>query len=216
MRVGVIDYGVGNLGSVVRALEELRVTPILITRAIDMHAVDSLILPGVGNFADCARLLDDGGWTQALREEVQEAGKPLLGICLGMQLLATTSMEGVAENSTNAIPGLGFISGRVENLRTLGCRLRIPHVGWNEVSISGKATSGSLFDGIPDGTDFYFVHSYAFVPDDPAQVLATVEYGIPVTAAVRSGHIWGTQFHPEKSSRAGFRLLRNFIENPAC
>ena len=214
MKVGVIDYGVGNLGSVVRALEELRATPVLLTRAIDMHSVDSLILPGVGNFADCARLLNDGSWFQALREEVQGAGKPLLGICLGMQLLASTSMEGVSESSTNSAHGLGFIPGRVVGLRTLGCSLRIPHVGWNEVT--SHVTSGGLFDGIPDGTDFYFVHSYAFIPDDPAHVLATVDYGLPVTAAVRSGHIWGTQFHPEKSSRAGFRLLRNFIENPAC
>jgi glutamine amidotransferase len=197
-----------------RALEELRATPILITHSTAMHTADSLILPGVGNFADCARLLDDGGWTQALRNEVQVAGKPLLGVCLGMQLLATTSMEGAADNSANGTRGLGLIPGRVENLRKLGCSLRIPHVGWNEVTIHNSA--GDLFGGIPDLTDFYFAHSYAFVPDDPAHVLATTVYGIPVTAAVRCGHIWGTQFHPEKSSRAGFRLLRNFIEGPTC
>lgn len=214
MRVGVIDYGVGNLGSVMRVLEELRVTPIMITRAIDMHATDSLILPGVGNFADCARLLDEGGWSQALRDEVQGAQKPLLGVCVGMQLLATSSMEGVDAHAPDGTSGLGFIPGRVEHLRTLGCSLRVPHVGWNEVT--SHTTAGGLFDGIPDGTDFYFVHSYAFVADDPAHVLATTVYDIPVTAAVRYGHIWGTQFHPEKSSRAGFRLLRNFIENPAC
>jgi len=213
MRVGVIDYGVGNLGSVMQALEELRVTPVLLTRAIDVHTADSLILPGVGNFADCARLLDGGGWTQALQDEVLVAGKPLLGVCLGMQLLASFSREG-AENATNSTPGLGFIPGRVENLRTLGCRLRIPHVGWNEVTSHTKY--GGLFAGIPDGTDFYFVHSFAFVPDDPEHVVATTVYDTPVTAAVRLGHIWGTQFHPEKSSRAGFRLLRNFIENPGC
>jgi imidazole glycerol-phosphate synthase subunit HisH len=213
MKVGVIDYGIGNLGSVMLALEELRVTPVLLTRAIDVHTVDSLILPGVGNFADCARLLSGGGWTQALQDEVLVAGKPLLGVCIGMQLLASFSREG-AENGTNSTPGLGFIPGRVENLRTLGCRLRIPHVGWNEVTSHTK--SGGLFAGIPDGTDFYFVHSFAFVPDDPTHVAATTVYDTPVTAAVRLGHIWGTQFHPEKSSRAGFRLLRNFIENPAC
>ena len=131
-----------------------------------------------------------------------------------MQLLATTSMEGVAEDTTKGTSGLGLIPGRIENLRNLGCGLRIPHVGWNEVT--SHTTSGGLFDDIPDGTDFYFVHSYAFVPDDPAHVLATTVYDISVTAAVRNGHIWGTQFHPEKSSRAGFRLLCNFIENPTC
>jgi imidazole glycerol-phosphate synthase subunit HisH len=214
MRVGVIDYGVGNLGSVIRALEELRVTPVLITRAIDMQTADSLILPGVGNFADCAKLLYDGGWVQALRDEVQVDGKPLLGICLGMQLLATTSMEGSEGNTAMGSLGLGFIPGRVESLRALGCSLRLPHVGWNEVTY--QAESRGLFEGIPNSTDFYFVHSYAFVPDDSADIFASTVYGIPVTAAVRRDHVWGTQFHPEKSSRAGFRLLRNFIENPIC
>jgi glutamine amidotransferase len=214
MRVGVIDYGVGNLGSVMRTLEELSVTPILINRAIDMHIADSLILPGVGNFADCARMLNEDGWSQALCDEVQVAGKPLLGICLGMQLLGSYSTEGASDNPPNGTPGLGFIPGRVASLRSLGCGLRIPHVGWN--AVTSHTTASGLFDGIPDGTDFYFVHSYAFVPDDPAHVLATTIYEIPVTAAVRCGHIWGTQFHPEKSSRAGFRLLRNFIQNPGC
>lgn len=214
MRVGVLDYGVGNLGSVMRALEELRVTPILITRSIDIHTTDSLILPGVGNFADCARLLEEGGWSQALRDEVQGAKKPLLGVCVGMQLLATSSMEGADVNAPDGTPGLRFIPGRVEHLRTLGCSFRVPHVGWNEVTHG--ATLSGLFDGIPDGTDFYFVHSYAFVPEDTTDVLATTDYGVPVTAAVRRENIWGTQFHPEKSSRAGFRLLRNFIENPEC
>ena len=214
MRVGVIDYGVGNLGSVMRALEELRVAPILVTRAIDMHVTDSLILPGVGNFADCARLLNEGGWSQALRDEVQGGHKPLLGVCVGMQLLATYSMEGVDAQVPDGTVGLGFIPGRVEHLRTLGCALRVPHVGWNEVRTCAR--NGGLFEGIPDGTDFYFVHSYAFVPEDPADVLAITDYGLEVTAAVRRGRIWGTQFHPEKSSRAGFKLLRNFIEGPAC
>jgi glutamine amidotransferase len=138
----------------------------------------------------------------------------LLGVCVGMQLLASYSMEGTGAEASDGVPGLGLIPGRVEHLRTLGCGLRVPHVGWNEVKIAPN-TSG-LFDGIPDGTDFYFVHSYAFVPDDPAAVLATTDYGVPVTAAVRRGHIWGTQFHPEKSSRAGFRLLRNFVEGHPC
>lgn len=212
MRVGVIDYGVGNLGSVLRALEELRVTPLLINRAIDLHGADCLILPGVGNFADCARLLTAGGWAEALRQEVSGYGRPLLGICVGMQLLADASTEGC--DGDCGTPGLGFISGRVEHLRVLGCGLRVPHVGWN--CITRCDTAGSLFDGIPDGTDFYFVHSYAFVPQDPADVHATTDYGVPITAAVRRGHIWGTQFHPEKSSRAGFRVLRNFIEGPKC
>jgi glutamine amidotransferase len=211
MKIGVIDYGVGNLGSVMRALGELRVTPVLVTRAIDLGAVDSLILPGVGNFSDCARLLNEGGWFQALKDEVQGEKKPLLGVCLGMQLLASCSMEGATHDAPNGTLGLGFIPGRVEHLNSRGCHLRVPHVGWN--SVTPASTVGGLFDGIPVGTDFYFVHSYVFLPDNSADVLATTDYGMTVTAAVRKDHVWGTQFHPEKSSRAGFRLLRNFVEN---
>lgn len=212
MKVGVIDYGVGNLGSVLRALEELRVAPVLVNRATDMHATDCLILPGVGNFADCARLLNDGGWTTALRDEVLGYQRPLLGVCVGMQLLADSSTEG-AQAGQN-VAGLGFVPGEVRHLSSFGCKLRIPHVGWN--GITRTQTADHLFNGMPDGTDFYFVHSYAFAPQDPADVLATTDHGVPVTAAVRRGHVWGTQFHPEKSSRAGFRLLKNFIEGPAC
>lgn len=214
MRVGVIDYGVGNLGSVARAIEELRATPVLITEVTHIASVDRLILPGVGSFSDCVELLREGGWIKALQDEVQAGGKPLLGICLGMQLLATTSMEGLTNNKQDEVAGLDFIPGRVKSLRSLGCSLRIPHVGWNEVR--SNAGLKGLFDGISDGTDFYFVHSFAFVPDNPGHILATTVYDVSVTAAVRHGHIWGVQFHPEKSSRAGSKLLRNFIENSLC
>jgi glutamine amidotransferase len=210
MKVGVIDYGVGNLGSVYRALEELRVSPVLVNRATDLHTNDCLILPGVGNFSDCARLLGDGDWSEALRQEALGNNRPLLGICVGMQLLAEFGMEGTGPASPNGTPGLGLVQGTVQHLSKLGCTLRLPHVGWNQ--IKNAPTQDALFKGIPDGTDFYFVHSYAFVPTNPLDVIAFVEYGASVPVAVRSGHIWGTQFHPEKSSKAGFRLLRNFIE----
>lgn len=212
MRVGVIDYGVGNLGSILRALETLRVAPVLLDRALDIHSVDCLILPGVGNFADCARRLDAGGWREALRDEVLGRDRPLLGVCVGMQLLADVGMEGAEGDA--GVPGLGFVPGRVLHLGELGCELRLPHVGWN--GVARVAADASLFHGIADGTDFYFVHSYAFVAADPADVLAVTEYGVPVTAATRRGRVWGTQFHPEKSSRAGFRLLANFIAGPSC
>ncbi len=212
MKVGVIDYGVGNLGSVLRALEELRVRPVLITRAIDLHTTNSLILPGVGNFADCVRLLTEGGWVTALREQVIGYKRPILGVCVGMQLLSDSSTEGASDGQS--VPGLGFIPGEVRHLGSLGCEERIPHVGWN--SITRTHIDDPLLYGIPDGTDFYFVHSYAFVPQATSDVLATTSYGMPVTAAIRRDHVWGTQFHPEKSSRAGFRLLSNFIKAPEC
>ena len=212
MKVCVIDYGVGNVGSVLHALAELRVTPVLVNSAIDMHAADCLILPGVGNFADCARLLEVGGWGSALRDEVLGYGRPLLGVCVGMQLLADSSTEWAGKEKST--PGLGFIPGEVRHLRSLGCALRIPHVGWN--SVTRTRPDERLFAGIPDGSDFYFVHSYAFVAHDNSDVVAITDYNLPVTAAVQRGHVWGTQFHPEKSSRAGLRILRNFIEEAAC
>jgi glutamine amidotransferase len=212
MKVGVIDYGVGNLGSVVRALEVLRVTPVLINRASDMHAANCLILPGVGNFSDCVRMLEDGQWIAALKEEVIGYNRPLLGVCVGMQLLADTSTEGAVNGKP--LTGLGFVPGQVKHLRAMGCQLRVPHVGWNGVT---KCHGGdSLFNEIPPETDFYFVHSYAFDAQNASDVIATTDYGITVTAAVRRGHVWGTQFHPEKSSKAGFKVLKNFIEMPSC
>lgn len=212
MRVGVIDYGVGNLGSLLRALEEVKVMPTLVSRATELRTADCLILPGVGNFTDCMRLLEDGGWVAALREEVLGYERPLLGICVGMQLLADNSTEGAAQAQHTA--GLGLIPGKVRHLSDLGCIDRIPHVGWN--SITSTFIGNHLFRGIPDETDFYFVHSYAFTPEDSANLMATTNCGVPVTAAVGHARVWGTQFHPEKSSRAGLRVLRNFIEGPAC
>jgi glutamine amidotransferase len=212
MRVGVIDYGVGNLGSVLRALGELGVTAILVDRAVDMRATDALILPGAGSFAACSRILIRDGWTPALKEQVLDYKRPLLGICLGMQLLADSSTEGSDEDESTS--GLGFISGEVKHLKNLKCVHRVPHVGWNRITRTRQ--DDPLLDHIPDGTEFYFAHSYAFVPTDSVSILATVDYSVPVTAVVRSQNVWGVQFHPEKSSRAGLRVLRNFIEGSVC
>ncbi len=211
MKVGVLDYGVGNLGSVLRALEELRATPLVIDRAIDAHRADALILPGVGSFAECKKILDERGWSEAIRSEVSVYKKPLLGICLGMQLLADFGEEGAS--AERPIAGLGLIPGRVIGLRSWGAHVRIPHVGWNSIL---KIGDNLLFDGIPDGTDFYFVHSYAFMPESSEDVIAVTDFGADVTAAVGRGNVWGTQFHPEKSSRAGFQLLKNFISGRSC
>jgi glutamine amidotransferase len=202
MKVALIDYGMGNLGSVRRAIGELGAEPLLADAPAKLGAADRIILPGVGAFSDGMRLLEAGGWTRAIRAQA-DAGKPVLGICLGMQLLAARGLEG-GDNE-----GLGLIPGEVQPLASLGCELRIPHVGWNSVAVRDR--SAGMMLGIPDGTDFYFVHSYAFQPRDAADVVATTEYGIPIAAVVARGKVMGTQFHPEKSSRAGFRLLRNFL-----
>ncbi len=209
MSIGVIDYGVGNFGSIMRVLELLQVESKLLVDSKDAKEVECLILPGVGNFANCARLLKDSGWGDALRKTVLEDGKPLLGICVGMQLLADSSDEGSED-----IAGLGFIPGKVKHLRSFGCELRVPHVGWNSVVYPDSSTQ--LFKLIPESTDFYFVHSYAMEPHQPADIIALTDYGIPITAAVRRGNVWGTQFHPEKSSKAGFQLMENFVQLAKC
>ena len=207
MKVAIVNYGMGNLGSVRRALEDLEVDVAVAEHPDTLSDANRIILPGVGAFGEGMARLRDAGWVEALRRLVLDSGKPLLGICLGMQMLAHASEE----NGLNE--GLNFIPGRVRRLDTLGCGLRIPHIGWNEVR---HRDGSSLFAQIPQGMDFYFVHSYAFDVDDPDDVTATTEYGVPMTAAVRRGHVFGTQFHPEKSSRAGRQVLRNFLDVVAC
>ena len=207
MKVAVVNYGMGNLGSVRRALEDLRAQVVIADHPSALHDVDRIVVPGVGAFGEGMARLRAGGWIDALHRQVEEAGKPLLGICLGMQMLGTSS----AENGLS--DGLGFIAGRVRRLDALGCSLRIPHVGWNEV---GFPDGAHLFRQIPQATDFYFVHSYALEPDDRADVCATTTYGAPMAAAVHKGRIFGTQFHPEKSSRAGRQVLKNFLDFAAC
>ena len=202
MKVALVDYGMGNLGSVRRAIGELGAQPLLADEPAKLDGADRIILPGVGAFGDGMALLQSGGWVSALRQHAR-AGKPVLGICLGMQLLATRGVEG------GDYEGLDLIAGEVVPLAGLGCKLRIPHVGWNSVTLRNR--DAGMMRGIPEATDFYFVHSYAFRPRDPADVLATTEYGIAIPAVVARGNVMGTQFHPEKSSRAGFRLLRNFL-----
>lgn len=202
MRVAVIDYGVGNLGSVRRALEELGADVVIAAEARTLADANRIVLPGVGAFGAAMERLRVGGWVEALQQQVREAGAPLLGICLGMQLLASASEE------SGGSAGLGLIAGRVRRLDAFGCTLRIPHVGWNEVRFGSDTP---LFGGIPQDTDFYFVHSYAFEPDDRATVCATTVYGEPLTAAVQQANVFGTQFHPEKSSKAGRQVLRNFL-----
>ena len=207
MNVAIVDYGMGNLGSVSGALTGLGAQATIVQHPRELAGADRLILPGVGSFAEGMAHLCEHGWFAAIRAEVQ-TGKPLLGICLGMHLLATRGTEG------GDVAGLDLIPGEVRRLDTLGCGERIPHVGWNSVRPLSQA--GGLLAGIPDGTDFYFVHSYAFRVAQESDVLASANYGVPFSAVLGRGHVFGTQFHPEKSSRAGFRLLRNFLDLETC
>jgi imidazole glycerol-phosphate synthase subunit HisH len=206
MKVGLINYGMGNLGSVRRALEDLDAEVVIAERPDSLGDVDRMVLPGVGAFGEAMARLRAGGWEEALHRQVREHGKVLLGICLGMQMLGESSDE----NGMTA--GLGFIPGKVRRLDAMGCALRVPHVGWNEVRFT---TGARLFAGIPQTVDFYFVHSYALEPGGDG-VCATVCYGAEMAAAVEHGRVLGTQFHPEKSSAAGRQVLKNFLAVPSC
>ena len=206
MNVAIVNYGMGNLASVHKAVETLGHAPSILDDPGQIGRCDSLILPGVGAFGEGMQRLEAGGWVEPIHAAVA-GGMPLLGICLGMQFLATRGSEGRDR------PGLGLIPGDIVSLRDLGCAERVPHAGWNDTR---TRRADPLLDGLPASVDYYYVHSYAFRAEREEDVLATVDYGCDVTAIVRSGRVWGTQFHPEKSSKAGLQLLRNFIERGRC
>jgi len=207
MKVAIINYGMGNLGSVRRAFEDIEAEAFVANHPSAIYEADRVVLPGVGAFTDGIKFLNSGGWVEALRRVITQERKPLLGICLGMQMLASVGYEG------GLTAGLGFIPGEVKKLDLLGCKLRIPHVGWNELRYK---TSDVIFSKIPDASDFYFVHSYAFVPKNNKHLIATTSYDCNVAAVVRNDNIFGCQFHPEKSSKAGRQLLKNFMNYSLC
>jgi glutamine amidotransferase len=199
--IGVVAYGMGNVRSVLNALEHVGADAALAATPEDLDRADKILLPGVGAFGEAMRRLTERGVKPALDEQVLGRGKPILGICLGMQLLAETGTEfGEAK-------GLGYIPGRVEIIPREDRTLRLPHMGWNGLDIVKDCP---LLGGIAGDTCCYFVHSYHLKAGRPGDVSATCDYGGPVTAAVSAGHIFGTQFHPEKSQRVGLRILSNF------
>ena len=201
--IAVIDYGLCNVQSVCNALKLLGASPALIVepKEVDWDSIYGVILPGVGSFGDAMKNLRAAGWTEKIPEIVFNRKLPLLGICLGMQLLATKSYE----HGEHA--GLGVVAGVVNKLDPSQPNIRIPHVGWNDVKLS---LSSQLFSGLGEQQTFYFVHSYVLTPTDESIVAATCDYGFPFIAALESKNIFATQFHPEKSQRAGLAVLRNF------
>lgn len=207
MKVAIINYGMGNLASVRRSFEDIGVEACIANHPATIYDADKVVLPGVGSFAEGMACLRSAGWVDALHEVVMQHKKPLLGICLGMQMLASAGVEG------GHSLGLNFVPGQVHKLDILGCKLRIPHVGWNEVTYK---TDDTLFKKIPNASDFYFVHSYAFVAENNEHLIAVAPYGGEVAAAVRNHNVFGCQFHPEKSSKVGLQLLRNFMEYTPC
>jgi imidazole glycerol-phosphate synthase subunit HisH len=201
-QIGLVDYGSGNLRSVSKALEASGAQVSLVVSPEQTHAVDALVVPGVGSFGDCAKNLAASGLWDPIREWLL-AGKPYLGICLGYQLLFDESEE------TPGQKGLGIFPGKV--VRFQSATLKVPHMGWNTLS----ATRGPLFEGLPADERFYFVHSYYPEPSDPSLPSAMADYGQGFAAAISKGAIHATQFHPEKSQSAGLAVLRNFLRTLA-
>lgn len=196
-RIAVIDYGMGNLRSVQKALEHIGMDAEVTSDAATLLRADGAVLPGVGAFADCMKNLTETGLIPTVMGFIA-SGRPFLGICLGLQLLFDSSLEG------GLYKGLGVLGGQVVPLPK---DRKVPHMGWNSLNI---ATPEPLFKNLPGEAFVYFVHSFHAVPDDDRIISATTDYGIPVTAAVQSGNVFGTQFHPEKSGDIGLQILRNF------
>ena len=209
MRVAIVDYGSGNLRSAAKAFERaaregghdgrVEVT----ARAEALADASHIVLPGVGAFADCMRgLAGLPGMVEALEAAVIAGGRPFLGICVGMQLMATRGLEYGTHD------GLGWIDGEVRVLAPADSRLKVPHMGWNELE---PRAAHPVLAGLGPGTHAYFVHGYAFDCADAGHILATADYGGPLTAAIARDNLIGTQFHPEKSQEAGLRLIANFL-----
>ncbi len=213
MRVAIIDYGSGNLRSATKAFERsareagIGAEIVLTSDPLVVEGADRVVLPGVGAFADCqSGLAGVDGMEEALRVHVEKKGRPFLGICVGMQLMASRGLE------KTVTPGFDWISGDVKMMEPNDSQLKIPQIGWNTMDVSGE---NPLFDGIKTGADglhAYFVHSYYLDAADPTDVIARSDYGGPVTAAVMRGNCAGTQFHPEKSQALGLALIANFLK----
>ena len=212
MHVAIIDYGSGNLHSAAKAFERAareqgsELTVKVTARPEDVADADRIVLPGVGAFADCKHGLENvPGMIEALEQAVQQDGKPFLGICVGLQLMASRGLE------HGVTPGLGWIRGEVRAITPDNPELKIPHMGWNTLRV---ARGHVLLEGIPTGEGgqhAYFVHSYHLVSEKADDVVASTDYGGPITALVAKDNMAGTQFHPEKSQKLGLALIANFM-----
>lgn len=205
-KIAIIDYGMGNLRSVQKGFEKVGFEAVVTADPKIVLEAEKVVLPGVGAFRDCMRNLEQGGFVEPILKVIRD-GRPFLGICVGMQLLFTDSVE------FGLYQGLNVIAGHVlrfpEGMREGGEDLKVPHMGWNQLSIKRRPPA---FADVADGANVYFVHSYYAKPEDESVVAATSGYGIDFCAAVWKGNIVATQFHPEKSQAVGLSILKNFGE----
>lgn len=207
--IGIVNYGMGNLRSVQKALQRVGAQAQMIESPDQIEAAERLILPGVGAFADGMKHLRERGMVEPLKQYA-DSGKPMMGICLGMQLLFDSSTED-APSPDQPIQGLGILPGKVvrfqEDQGPDKPRLKVPHMGWNEINFAPETP---LFTGLTPGDHVYFVHGYYCIPGDESDIAATTGYGQTYCSAVHRGNVWATQFHPEKSQRVGLQILENF------
>lgn len=201
-RIGIIDYGVGNLFSLSGAINKLGHTAVVSRTPEELAKTDKLILPGVGSYGEGVRNLNRFGLRDPLNNLVVSGIKPVLGICLGAQLMMSTSDE------APGFKGLDWLAGDIKKIKPSDDEIRIPHIGWNEVFYQDES---ALFIGIPDRTLFYFVHGYYINPRDDSIIRGYFDHGTRMCAAVEKGHVFATQFHPEKSQKFGLKLLENFV-----
>ena len=198
--IGIVDYGMGNLGSVSNACAFLGLPARIVASPGELDDCQALVLPGVGAFGDCMQHLAEHGFVEKVRAWIA-AGRPYLGICLGLQVLFESSEE------NPGVPGLGVVPGRVRKFK-LPPELKVPQIGWN--AVRQQQPDCPLFAGVADGAYFYFVHSFYAEPADPAAAAGLTEYGVTYTSALWRGNVAAVQFHPEKSQAAGLRMLGNF------
>lgn len=202
MKIGIINYGIGNIRSLYNSIKNLEFEVDILSEPKSLKNYDKFFLPGVGSFNSAMNLINKLGWENEIKENVLHNKKSIFGICLGMQIFLSTGREhGETE-------GLNLIDGEVLHLNDVGCRLQTPHIGWNEINIKKK---NYFFDNIPDRSNFYFVNSYAANVQNDEDLIATTNYDISFTSVICKENIFGTQFHPEKSSKAGRQLINNFL-----
>ena len=206
MNVTIVDYNSGNISSVINSFKEVAIDKVNIKVTADLKIIkssDKVVLPGQGSFKSCIDALNNiNGLVDTLNEFAIDNKKPLLGICVGLQMFADVGYE---ETETK---GLGWISGKVSKIDNQNGKYKLPHIGWNEINIM---TDSKIFKDIENKSHMYFVHSYEFIPEDKSVISATTDYSSNVVCAVEKENIFGTQFHPEKSDKMGLRIVENFI-----
>ena len=206
MNVTIVDYKSGNISSVINSFKEVAKDKVNIEVTSDLNKIklsDKVVLPGQGSFKSCVEALNNiDGLKETLNEFVMTNKKPLLGICVGLQMFADVGYE---ETETK---GLGWISGKVSKIDNQGGKFKLPHIGWNQINI---IKNSKIFQNIENNSHMYFVHSYEFVPNDKNVISATTDYSSNIVCSVEKENIFGTQFHPEKSDKIGLRIINNFI-----